>query len=129
MAIACGEFSKSQAGPYNQHLVLGASLTSMTLNAGWGSTSSSCSLGLVYDGCSHWRDQAAYGTFNTSRDSVLQQPNNYQPKNALDKSPLGTRVSFGEDTAPVVAAESTVVQRAGDAAPEAGGRQHQVIAK
>lgn len=102
MAIACGEFSKSQAGPYNQHLVLGASLTSMTLNAGWGSTSSSCSLGLVYDGCSHWRDEATYGTFNTARDSVLQQPNNYRPKDALNKSPVGPRVSFGEDTAPEV---------------------------
>ena len=97
MAITCPEFSKSQVGPYNQHLVLGASLTNMTLNAGWGSSASSCSLGLVYDPCSHWRDQAAYGTFNTARDSILQQPNTFQPKNAFRKIPAGPRVAAGTD--------------------------------
>lgn len=87
MALTCPEFTTSQVGPYNQHLVLGCSLTQMTLNAGWGSTASSCNLGLVVDPCSHWRDEAAYGAFNTQRNSILQQPDNFQPKNALEKTP------------------------------------------
>lgn len=103
MAITCPELSVSQVGPYNQHLVLGGSLTQMTLNAGWGSTASSCSLGLAIDPCSHWRDQSAYGTFNTSRNSVLQQPDSFPQKSALEKSPPGPRVSVGPNAAtPIV---------------------------
>ena len=106
--VTCSNLSVNQVGPYSQTLALGCSVTNMSMNVGWGSTSSTCGLTLVRDFCRHWRDQEAYAESNTFWESLLQQgPDNplgnplpkQQDSNTIDPSQLDPRITWQRNIA------------------------------
>ena len=86
--VTCSELSVNQVGPFSQTMALGCSISSITMNAGWGSTASTCNLGLVRDTCKHWRNDA-YSESLTFNSTILQQPQGNPRSTAFERNDQG----------------------------------------
>jgi hypothetical protein len=86
--VTCSELSVNQVGPFSQTMALGCSISSITMNAGWGATASTCNLGLVRDTCKHWRNEA-YDAALTFNETILQQDTDQPKGTAFEKNAQG----------------------------------------
>jgi len=77
------------AGPYNQTLFLGCSVTSFNCNLGWGAEQSTLNVNLVEDKCFH-PQSTEYNELDTKLNTITQQDENVQGGTAFHKKGDGT---------------------------------------